>query len=517
MTTYIPHTEDEINMMLTDIGNKSLDDLHTTIPVEVLLEEGLGLPPGISEADVVRSIRELADSNIGGYAGASRYVNAMLGERRARNPYPLNSLVCFAGGGAYDHYVPPVVSSLASKSEFVTSYTPYQAEVSQGVLQALFEYQTMMSRISGLPVANASLYDGASALYEAVNMAVSYTDRHDIWISCGVNPRWRSVLDTLVDGRNIKVHPIKLRDASTDWGISHVSPELSPPAAIVIAYPNYLGALENIEQARELADGLGSLLIVAFNPISMGMLPTPGYYGADIAIAEGQPLGIGLSFGGPYLGILSCREEYMRIIPGRVIGESTDNRNRRAYTMTLRTREQDIRRERATSNVCTNQTLMAITATIYLSWLGPAGLKEVSRRCYSGAHYLHKLLCSIDGVEALYNEPFFNEFALKIPVNSEILLARLADEGFIGGVALDNELYDELYDDNVSHVMEIANDNSDSSSGHIDNSPADGKHRSSRTVEGKSDNGRRLLIAVTEKRTIQEIESYALSFEKALQ
>lgn len=481
MTTYLPHTEDEISAMLSEIGCKSLDDLHAAIPAGVFLEEGLDLPMGSSEADVVRRIRELAAGNLYG-----EYTSAGIG----------SGLVCFAGGGAYDHYVPPVVSDLASRSEFVTSYTPYQAEVSQGVLQALFEYQTMVSRISGLPIANASLYDGASALYEAVNMAISYTNRHDVWISCGVHPRWRSVLETLVSGRDIGVHPIKLRGASTDWNDQQASPDLSPPAAIVIAYPNYLGALEkDIERVQELAASLGALLIVAFDPISMGMLHTPGRYGADIAIAEGQSLGIGLSFGGPYLGILSCREEYMRMMPGRVIGESVDGNAKRAYTMTLRTREQDIRRERATSNVCTNQTLMAVTATIYLSWLGPAGLREVSRRCYSGAHYLYKLLCSIDGVEPFYDESFFNEFALKLPVSSDILLARLADDGFIGGVALDDE-YEQECDSSLPHVAAVASD--------------------TWHAGGRSAGSSNLLVAVTEKRTIQEIEAYASSFEKAL-
>ena len=475
MSTYIPHTEDEISVMLSDLCCKSLDDLYAAVPSEILLEEGFDLPMGISEADVVKRIRELAAANsYGGYAGTGID----------------HSLVCFAGGGAYDHYVPPVVSSLASRSEFVTSYTPYQSEVSQGVLQALFEYQTMVSRLSGLPIANASLYDGASSLYEAVNMAISYTGRHDVWISCGVNPRWRSVLETLVSGRDIRVHPIKLRGASTDWDAVLSSPDLSPPAAIVVAYPNYFGALENdMERVKGLAVNLGALLIVAFDPISIGMLPTPGHYGADIAVAEGQSLGIGLSFGGPYLGLLSCREEYMRIIPGRVIGESVDGNAKRAYTMTLRTREQDIRRERATSNVCTNQTLMAIPATLYLSWLEPAGLKEVSRRCYSGAHYLQGLLCAIDGVEPLYDEPFFNELVLRLPISSEALLTRLADDGFIGGIALDDEYVQECI--SSSQDMSITSD-----SGHP--------------------TGANLLIAVTEKRTIQEIESYASSFEKAI-
>jgi len=390
-------------------------------------------------------------------------------------------LICFAGGGCYDHYIPPVVTALASRSEYVTSYTPYQAEVSQGVLQALFEYQTMVSRLSGLPVSNASLYDGASAVFEAVNMAISHTGRQGVWVSSGLNPHWRQVLGTCLAGRDVQITDIALWGAATSWA-DHVaslasgSPSNDPPAAIVVAYPNYLGAIEDMDVAKNVASMLGALLIVAFDPVAMGLLRTPGSYGADIAVAEGQQLGTPLSFGGPYLGMLACREDLIRLLPGRIVGMSVDNHSRRAYTSTLRTREQDIRRERATSNICTNQTLMAITAAIYLSWLGPAGLREVAARCFSGAHYLRDLLCAIDGVEPLYGEPFFNEFALKVPVGVGALLEALMDEGFLGGIELNVEPEDS----------------------------------------GGSAVAGSLIIAVTERRTLQEIEAYACAFEKAL-
>ncbi|MHB8263165.1 MAG: aminomethyl-transferring glycine dehydrogenase subunit GcvPA [Acidimicrobiales bacterium] len=470
MTAYIPHTDTEVAGMLATIGIESLDDLFSDVPSRVKVGGGIDLPPGMSDPDVISRIRKTASAN-----------------RPCGDDF-----VCFSGGGCYDHYVPSVVTALASRSEYVTSYTPYQAEVSQGVLQALFEYQTMVSRLSGLPVSNASLYDGASAVYEAVNMAIAHTGRQSVWVSRGLNPRWRQVLGTLLAGREVQITDVPLRGAATLWKEpptslsndlpSSDSPSNDPPAAIVVAYPNYLGAIEDVDKAKSVASMLGALLIVAFDPVAMGLLRTPGSYGADIAVAEGQSLGMPLSFGGPYLGMLACREDLIRLLPGRIVGMSVDNDSRRAYTTTLRTREQDIRRERATSNICTNQTLMAITAAIHLSWLGPAGLREVAARCFSGAHHLRDLLCAIDGVAPLYSEPFFNEFALKVPVGVGKLLENLADESFLGGI--------ELAGDDMAAAEE------------------------SRGSDGGTAG---LIIAVTERRTLQEIEAYASAFEKALQ
>ncbi|MCL5948571.1 MAG: aminomethyl-transferring glycine dehydrogenase subunit GcvPA [Actinobacteria bacterium] len=448
MTVYIPHTDTEISEMLSAIGLRSLDDLFSDIPPAMKTVASMDLPPGISDPDVISRMRKTASAN-----------------RPCGDDF-----VCFSGGGSYDHYIPPVVTALASRSEYTTSYTPYQAEVAQGVLQALFEYQTMVSRLSGLPVSNASLYDGASAVYEAVNMAMAYTGRQGVWISRGLNPRWWQVIETQLTGRDVTITGIPLRGGMTCWEDSGESSSSDdPPAAIVVAYPNYLGVIEDLDAAGDVAGALGALLIVAFNPVAMGLLRTPGSYGADMAVAEGQSLGIPLSFGGPYLGMLACRDYLLRLLPGRIVGATTDNDSRRAYTTTLRTREQDIRRERATSNICTNQALMAITAAIHLSWLGPAGLEVVASRCLSGAHYLHDLLCALDGVQPLYEAPFFNEFALRVPVEPGALLERLADEGFLGGIELEGE------------------------------SGATG-----------------LLVAVTERRTIQEIEAYTAAFEKAM-
>jgi glycine dehydrogenase subunit 1 len=446
MPGYWPHTEEEIQAMLADLGLGSLEELFSVIPAALRLAGPAPLPPGRPEPDVLRELRRLARRN------------RPVGE----------DLVCFAGAGAYDHEIPPVTGALGYRPEFLTSYTPYQPEVAQGVLQLLFEFQTLLVRLTGMEVANASLYDGAASLVEAVHLAVGRTGRGSVWVSAGVHPHWRAVLQTMAAGPGYEVRTLPLHE-----GRSLLDPPAGaePPAAVVLAQPNYLGCVEDLGVLRERCDELGALAVVALDPISAGVLRAPGEAGADLVIGEGQPLGVPLSFGGPYLGFFTARARDVRRLPGRLVGETVDQDGRRAYVTTLRTREQDIRRERATSNVCTNQTLLALVAAIQLAWLGPAGLQAIATRCAQGAHYCRQQLLQVEGVAPLTEAPFLREFAVTLPVPAEVALERLADEGFLGGVALGPELAPE---------------------------------------------GNGLLVAVTERRTRDEIDRFALALGKVI-
>ncbi len=390
MGDFVPHTDAEIEEMLTFLGLERLEQLFDAVPASIRLAGGLSLEPGISEPDLVAAVEELAQRN---------------------SPVGRN-LVCFAGGGAYDHEVPAVTRALAGRSEFVTAYTPYQPEVAQGVLQAVFEYQTMIARLSGLPVANASLYDGASALVEAVNLATAGSRNQRVLLSAGVHPHWRQVLATFAKGTGHELETVPLSDGLTSWAAAGEA----SAGCVVVGYPNYLGCLEDVRAARALADRCGALLVVCFDPIAAGLLRPPGLDGADVVVGEGQPLGTALSFGGPYLGLFACRSEHVRRLPGRLVGETVDVDGRRAYVTTLRSREQDIRREKATSNVCTNQTLMAVTAAIQLSWLGTEGLREVALRCARATRYCREALLAVEGVEAAAPAPVLREFAVRTPV-----------------------------------------------------------------------------------------------------
>ncbi len=444
MGHYVPHTDDEIESMLAFVGLASLDELFSTIPEALRLAAGddgryLDVPDGLSEPDVLYEMERLA------------------GRNRAAG------LVCFAGGGAYDHEVPSAVKRLTFRSEFVTAYTPYQPEVSQGVLQALFEYQTLISRMTGVAVANASLYDGATATVEAVNLAVAATGRSTVWVSGGVNPLWRETLRTFAKGTGHDLVPVPLVDGVTVW------PEAGErPGAVLLQYPNYLGCLEDMERAAAVAQQHGALLLVAFDPVAAGLLRTPGSYGADVVVGEGQPFGTPLSLGGPYLGLFACRSEHVRRLPGRLVGETVDVDGRRAYVTTLRTREQDIRREKASSNVCTNQTLIAICCAIQLSWLGTSGIRQLALRCARGTRYARESLLAIDGVEPLGTAPTLREFAIRTPVAPEVIVERLAEEGFLAGIPLSEEY------------------------------------------------GGGLLVAVTERRTRAEIDRYVEAMEKVV-
>ena len=432
MADYLPHTPDEVAAMLEFLGLDSLDQLFAHIPASVRLSAGLDMAPGMTEPDVAAVFAKLTTMNRG----------------------QSTQMTCFAGAGAYDHEVPPVVRALGSRSEFVTAYTPYQPEVAQGVLQAIFEYQTMVSRLSGLPIANASIYDGATSLVEAVNMAGGATGRSKMLVSAGVHPNWRAVVKTFAFGTGHDIVEVPLKDGVTDWA----SVDATGAAAVVSAYPNFLGVLEDQSAAKALAVANDALFVVAGDPVAAGVLKTAGDWGADVYVGEGQPFGTALSFGGPYLGLFACTEAQIRRLPGRIVGETVDSNGRRAFVTTLRAREQDIRREKATSNICSNQTLMAVTAAIQLGYLGTQGLADVATRCAQGAHYLFDQLIQIPGVRALSTQPFFREFALRLPVAADQVLSAMADEGILGGIALSSLVgeSDPALEGDTSNVMIVA-------------------------------------------------------------
>jgi glycine dehydrogenase subunit 1 len=452
MADYLPHTKDEVGSMLDFLGMTSLEQLFDHIPAAVRLSTGLDLAPGQSEPDVADYFARLTRAN------------------RAQS----SSLTCFAGAGAYDHEVPAVVKMLGLRSEFVTAYTPYQPEVAQGVLQAIFEYQTLLSRLSGLPIANASLYDGATALVEALNMASGATGRQKMIVSSGVHPHWRAVVRTFAAGTGHDIVEVPLVEGRTQWQ----DVDFTDAAAIVASYPNYLGVLEDLGVAKGLAVANDALFVVAADPVAAGVLRTAGEWGADVFVAEGQPFGTPLAFGGPYLGLFACSTDQVRRLPGRIVGETVDSNDRRAFVTTLRAREQDIRREKATSNVCTNQTLMAVTAAIQLGWLGTQGLREVATRCTQGAHYLFDEALKIDGVTAATQAPFFREFALRVPRSAKDVLSSMCDDGVLGGLS----------------VAELC--------AGADPSIDEGEHV--------------LLVTVTERRTKEQIDHYVDTLRKAV-
>jgi glycine dehydrogenase subunit 1 len=447
MPDYTPHTDAEIEEMLEFLGLASLDDLFSTVPDALRLAAGLGIDDGLSEPDVMAHFEELAGKNMSSH----------------------RQLICFAGGGAYDHEIPAVVRALASRSEFVTSYTPYQPEVAQGVLQALFEFQTLVARLTGMQVANASLYDGAAAVVEAVNLGVAASGRQTVWVSSGLNPSWREVLGTFAFGNGHQIVDVPLHQGSTRWGEPGDS---ATPGVLVVAYPNYLGCLEDISEARAVCDRTGALLVVSFDPVCSGVLRSPADWGADVVVGEGQALGTSLGFGGPYLGLFACNLDHVRRLPGRLVGETSDADGRRAYVTTLRAREQDIRREKATSNVCTNQTLMAVTAAIQLGWLGSSGLAEIALRSARAAAYCRQGLLSLHGIEPLCDAPVFREFAVQLPIDAPTALDRMLDAGFLGGIALDPTL-----------------------------------------IEGSTGG---LLVALTERRTRPQIDAFIAAMDKAV-
>ena len=400
--------------MLEAIGVGSIDELFEMIPSELHLGRALDLPPAMGELELAGHVGELASQNVPASQGA-----------------------CFLGAGSYDHFIPAVVDFVASRSEFYTSYTPYQAEASQGNLKALFEYQTLITQLTGMDVSNASLYDGAGAAAEAVLMACNVTRRHaKVVVSSTVHPEYRQVLGTYLENLETELVTFDARNGVTPAESLEAVLD-DQVACVLIQHPNFFGCLEDVEELASVAHGKGAALIVSVDPISLGLLKRPGDYGADIVVAEGQSLGTPLSYGGPYLGILACREKYLRRMPGRLVGETVDRRDRRCWVLTLQTREQHIRREKATSNICTNQGLLALRATVYLSAMGPQGLRSTAELCLKKARYAMKEWTGEGLLEPAFAASTFKEFVLRAPQGrADELLSTAAEQGVMAGIPL---------------------------------------------------------------------------------
>lgn len=411
---YLLNTPDDQKAMLAKIGAASIDDLFARVPPGVRLDRPLDIPPAMPEMELQQHIALLASRN-----------------------QSASDAVCFLGGGAYDHFIPSVVDAVAGRGEFYTAYTPYQAEASQGTLQAVFEYQTLMGQLSGLPVANASLYEGGSAVPEAVLMAMGITERTgEVLVAESVHPEYRQTLATYVANLNCRVRTLPTPDGFLNP--DDVAKAVTDSTVAVVAQsPNFFGHLEEMKAIGDAAHKHGAVFVASFDPISVGLLKRPGDYGADIAVAEGQCLGTPLGYGGPYLGILACRDdkEYLRKIPGRLVGQTVDRNGKRCWVLTLQTREQHIRREKATSNICTNQGLFALRAAVYLTALGPQGLKETAELCLRKAHYAAGQLGKA-GLAPKFRAPFFKEFTVGVPGNVNALLVQLREQGYHAGLPL---------------------------------------------------------------------------------
>ncbi len=417
---YIPNTECDKEKMLTEMGVPSLESFLEDIP-RTLRNFSLKLPQGLSEPQVIKIIKDLSDENTG-----------------------TDKCISFLGAGAYEHYVPSVVDHLASRSEFYTCYTPYQPEVSQGTLQVIYEFQSLMCALTGMDVANASMYDGSTALTEAALLSIRLKEKNKIVCSRAIHPEYRQVLSTYVKGLHTEIIEIDTPDGRTD--LNRLEKAIDDnTAAVLVQNPNFFGCIEDMDTISNISHKHDTLFIACVNPISLGILKPPGEYNADISVGEAQVLGNYLNYGGPYLGFFTVKKELLRKMPGRIVGETVDSNGKRCFVLTLQAREQHIRREKATSNICTNQALLALRACIYLCALGKKGMAELSRHNMQKSLYAHEKLCALNAFEPAFKQPFFNEFVIKakgsLRINNinEYLLKR----GIIGGLELDG-LYPEL-------------------------------------------------------------------------
>lgn len=428
--SYTLLTPDDRQAMLRAIGAKSIEELLTQIPADIRLRRDLNLPAAMSEQELTNHVVALANRN-----------------RSAENS------VYFLGGGAYDHFIPSVVDAVASRGENYTAYTPYQAEASQGTLQVGFEFQTLICELTGMDVANASLYDGGSAVAEAVLMARAVTDRpNKVLVAESVHPEYRQVLSTYLKNLGTELITLPAPGGYLDPDLVRKQIDEST-SCLVVQHPNYFGGLEEVEAIGKAVHDKGALFVVSYDPISLGIMKRPGDYGADIAVAEGQCLGNYMIYGGPYLGMLACRSEFVRKMPGRLVGQTTDRRGNRCWVLTLQAREQHIRREKATSNICTNQALLALRAAVYLSALGPHGLAETAELCARKAHYAAERLTQIPGVKLAFDRPFFKEFTIRVNGDVTKLLSGLTDNGYLAGLSLAND-YPKLANGMIVAVTE---------------------------------------------------------------
>lgn len=444
---FIPNTESQRAEMLRTIAASSVEALFAPIPKALRLGRPLRLPEALWEFELTKEMLALAGQN-----------SSMDGH------------VSFLGGGVYDHFLPTVVDHIISRSENYTPYTPYQPEASQGILRSIYEYQTMVAELTGMDVANASLYDGGSALAEAALMAHGVTGRDRLVCSKAVHPLYRRVMATYCEGPGLQIKEVPWGDGTTDLNALERA-VTDKTAGVILQYPNFFGCLEELEQAATMAHRQGALLIVCVDPIAMGLLRSPGEAGADIVVGEGQSMAIPPSFGGPNLGLFACRQELVRRMPGRLVGATLDSRGQRGFVLTLQTREQHIRREKATSNICTNVALVGLAATVYLALVGKQGLRQIGELCLAKAHYAAKALGAVDGVRVRFGAPFFKEFVLELPKSPDRVIRALAKRKILPGLAL-KPWYRDLK------------------------------------------NG--LLVAVTEKRTREEIDAFASSLTAVL-
>lgn len=428
---FIPNTEEDVAQMLQSIGVTSIDELFADIPASVRLARPLALPPAMSEPELMAELGRMSDECVSA-----------------------DDCTVYLGGGIYDHYVPSVIQHILQRGEFYTAYTPYQAEVSQGTLQAIFEYQTMICELTAMDVANASMYEAGSAIAEAAIMACTSTKRSTVLVARTVNPAYRKVLATYAAGRGIEVREVGFCMKRGLTSLSLLDGKLDDVACLIVQSPNYFGIVEDMPALADAVHKSGGLFVSVVNPISLGLLAPPGEYGADIAVGEGQPLGIPMSFGGPLLGFFATTSKLLRKMPGRLVGQTVDSKGRRGFVLTLQAREQHIRRENATSNICSNQALCALAATIYLSLMGPHGLRKVAELCTYRAHYLHDRINSVYGLSTPFTGPFFNEFVVASHRDPAEINEDLLERGILGGRPIGDD-YPELPDHSLWAVTEM--------------------------------------------------------------
>ena len=432
---FVPHSDIDLKKIFNELSITSLTDLFRHLPKELILDNGVNLPDSISELEAIDYFESISKKN-------------------------KENLICFAGGGHYDVYLPHTVKTLTMRPEFMTSYTPYQAEISQGVLQALFEFQSLVCDLTEMELANASLYDGATSIAEAISVAINKTKRSEIVISSGFHPNSKEVVNTLIDNNKFKIKYIDLIDYHFPKDYKFEESD----AAFVVSYPHFEGTAEDLSELVNQAKDKGIVTICYVDPTLLGILKTPGNMGFDIVVAEGQSIGTPLSFGGPTVGWFATKKEFARLVPGRIIGESRDSNNIKTYVMTLRAREQDIRREKASSNICTNQTLNAIGSAIHLCWLGPEGIYTMGYQAMQKANYMKNKLIE-ENIDVLNKDTSIREFLIKTEKDVDIVIDEMSEEGYLAGIK---------YDKN------------------------------------------QLLVAVTEKRTKEEIDRYVSSLKKVI-
>lgn len=435
---YFPHTDDDIKEMLAKVGVGSLEELYADVPEDVKLKRDYKLPSSMSEVEIRQYFKKLGQKNI--------------------------PLICFAGAGVYDHYTPSVIPSIIERSEFLTSYTPYQAEISQGTLHYIFEYQSMMAELTGMEISNACMYDGTTATAEAMLMANATNKKSNkVLVSETVDEKTLKVMRTYAHFHGVEIGMIPAKDGITDKTALQEALGKEPIAGVVMQQPNKYGIIEDFSGVADMCHDNKALFIINSVAADLALLKTPGEWGANIACGDGQSLGLPMNFGGPYVGYLCCTEKLMRKMPGRIVGKTYDKNGNRVFVLTLQAREQHIRRQKATSNICSNESLMALYVTIYMSLMGKEGLKEAAQMSYDGAHYLYDKLLQLPRFKAAFNQPFFNEFCIKYDGDRDLLLKKLEANGILGGIKVGSDMLmiavtEKRTKAEVDHLIELCHE-----------------------------------------------------------